>query len=204
MQVSPDFEATAQGPIGYASGSSGGVNCLYAWQFLAPEQPLSLIDGAVEAGAHPISLRLRLCRTQPLTTLLSVMRHLSVGRATRGASVPLAGLGGQDALAVAAGASTASLDEVLQAGPPDQRTAPPAPRSARRAGARKSIRPRAPRLETIRQKSPPPAEAADAAAPHIPLPGDIARIGVVSQGAAAVRPRPAEASAAADDLPLPK
>ena len=78
MQVSGDVERGPQGPFGYAAGKSGGLNCLYAWEYLAPRRPLTLIEGASGTGTYPASVRVRLCRVEPLADLLVDMRRLVV------------------------------------------------------------------------------------------------------------------------------
>ena len=78
MQVSGDVERGPQGPFGYAAGRSGGLNCLYAWEYLAPRRPLTLLEGASGTGAYPASVRVRLCRAEPLANLLADMHRLIV------------------------------------------------------------------------------------------------------------------------------
>ena len=78
MQVSGDVERGPQGPFGYAAGKSGGLNCLYAWEYLAPRRFLTLLEGASGTGAYPASIRVRLCRAEPLADLLADMHRLVV------------------------------------------------------------------------------------------------------------------------------
>ena len=78
MQISGDVEHGPQGSFGYASGKSGGLNCLYAWEYLAPRRPLTLLEGASGTGVYPASVRVRLCRAEPLADLLADMHRLTV------------------------------------------------------------------------------------------------------------------------------
>ncbi len=123
MQISANYEGTPQGPLGYATGKSGGVTCLYAWQNITPPRPLTLVEGAMGLGDYPISVRVRLCKATSESNLVDLVRHLAVVRPGYGAvyapamSAPVGG----DALA-AAGArppptQTVSYPPYAYAGP---------------------------------------------------------------------------------------
>ncbi len=107
MEVSSDVEHGSQGPFGYASGKNGRLNCLYAWEYLAPQRPLSLLEGASGTGVYPASVRVRLCRAEPLADMLTDMHRLivtppgTIGVSARATQTPE--LAREDALEAAVG-----------------------------------------------------------------------------------------------------
>ncbi len=107
MQVSGDVEHGPQGVFGYAAGKIGVLNCLYAWEYLAPQRPLSLLEGASGTGVYPASVRVRLCRAEPLANMLTDMHRLivtppgTIGVSARATQMPV--LAREDALEAAVG-----------------------------------------------------------------------------------------------------
>lgn len=104
MHLAPEPEQGEEGAIGYATGTTGRLSCVYAWQYIAPARPLSLLEGAAGTGALPVSVRVRLCREEPARALVEVLRGLRVSRPD-GSSEPVAvrARPGGDALAAAVG-----------------------------------------------------------------------------------------------------
>lgn len=76
MRLSGAGERNRLGLFGYAIGETGRLTCVYAWQYVTPARPLSLIEGAIGTGALPFGLRVRLCRDLPAATLVGYLRDL--------------------------------------------------------------------------------------------------------------------------------
>ncbi len=197
MQISSDVERGPQGPFGYASGKTAGLTCLYAWEYLAPRRPLSLLEGASGTGVYPAAVRVRLCRAEPLANLLADMHRLSVtppGRFDVTARMTqVQDTGREDALEAAVGPlQRLPLSETPTAERRERRHARVArtgPRQHRSARPRRSLGLDGPALER-------------STVPPVPLPGDLAS-GAVAPAAA----RPAAAPAPRldqDPMPLPK
>ena len=201
MQISSDVERGPQGPFGYASGRTGALNCLYAWEYLAPRRPITLLEGASGTGVYPASVRVRLCRAEPLPNLLADMRRLTVtppgrfGITARVAQAPDPGR--EDALEAAVGP--------LERLPVDE-----TPTVERRAGRHVRVARTSPRqhrlARTGRDRGLEAPAVGRSTVPPVPLPGDLTTGAAPS--AAAV---PAARSAAAtvpridqDSMPLPK
>ncbi len=197
MQISSDVERGPQGPFGYAAGKSGGLNCVYAWQYLSPRRPLTLLEGASGTGVYPASVRVRLCRAEPLANLLADMHRLTVtppGSFGVTARLPRApDPVREDALEAAVG--------------PLERVPVETPTVERRAGRHVHLA----RISSRRQRLARPRRARGlddtaggrSTVPPVPLPGDLAT------GAAAPAPVARSAVATAprldqDSMPLPK
>ena len=80
MSIAAAPEHDSEGTIGYATGSKGRLSCVYAWQYLASERPLSFLEGLSDTGSLPVSVRVRLCREQPVAALLETLRGLRIAR----------------------------------------------------------------------------------------------------------------------------
>ena len=200
MQISGDVEHGPQGSFGYASGKSGGLNCLYAWEYLAPRRPLTLLEGASGTGVYPASVRVRLCRAEPLANLLADMHRLTV--------TPPGGFGG---IARVAQAPDPGREDALDAavGPLERLPVSETPTVERRAGrhvrsARSSPRQR--RFARSRRDRELDAPVGRSSVPPVPLPGDLTT-GAASPAATAPAARSATATAPRfdqDSMPLPK
>ena len=203
MQVSGDVERGPQGPFGYAAGKTGALNCLYAWEYLAPRRPLSLLEGASGTGVYPASVRVRLCRAEPLANLLTDMHRLVV-------TPP----GTFAVSARVAQTSDPDREDALEAavGPLERLPVAEAPAAERRSShrvrlARTSSRQHRParRRRDLRLDAP---TLGRSTVPPVPLPGDLAPSAAGTAPAAAA---PAARSATVmaprldqDSMPLPK
>ena len=200
MQISGDVEHGPQGSFGYASGKSGGLNCLYAWEYLAPRRPLTLLEGASGTGVYPASVRVRLCRAEPLADLLADMHRLTV-------TPP----GGSRGITRVAQAPDPSREDALDAavGPLDRLPVAETPTLERRAGRHvRSTRssPRQRRFARPRRDRELDAPIGRSSVPPVPLPGDLTT-GAASPAATAPAARSATATAPRfdqDSMPLPK
>ncbi|WP_131196584.1 cellulose biosynthesis protein BcsN [Lichenihabitans psoromatis] len=109
MHISPNFEQNQQGPFGYAIGHGpAGSTCVYAWQWIGPEHPISLLEGATGLHPYPISVRVRLCKPHASeASLVGLVRALVVyspsGSSIAMAPMPMATPMGGDALTAAGG-----------------------------------------------------------------------------------------------------
>ena len=107
MNISLAYDRTAQGPFGYATGRArDGSTCLYAFQNLGSDQPLSLFEGVAGREQSPMSIRVRLCKRRAseaeLASLVRAMVVYSPGNATAvAAPLPSTDLPAGDALAAA-------------------------------------------------------------------------------------------------------
>ena len=200
MQISGDVEHGPQGTFGYASGKSGGLNCLYAWEYLSPRRPITLLEGASGTGTYPASVRVRLCRAEPLANLLADMHRLIV--------TPPGGFGG---IARVAQAPDPGRGDALDAavGPLDRLPVAETPTVERRAGRHvRSARsgPRQRRFGRPRRDRELDAPVGRSSVPPVPLPGDLTT-GAASPAATAPAARSATATAPRfdqDSMPLPK
>ena len=200
MQISSDVERGPQGPFGYAAGKSGGLNCLYAWEYLSPRRPITLLEGASGTGVYPASVRVRLCRAEPLASLLADMHRLTLtppgsfgmmARATR-APDPVR----EDALEAAVG----PLEKVPVETPTVERRGGRHVHLVRTSSRRQRLaRPR-------RARGLDDPAGGRSTVPPVPLPGDLA-----TGAPAPTAPAPVARSAAAaapridqDSMPLPK
>lgn len=208
MHLAPEPERGAEGPIGYAFGTAGRLSCLYAWQYLAAPRPVSLLEGMADTGVLPMSVRVRLCREQPVAALVGTLRGLRVTRPD-GAIVPVAVRfpTGGDALDAAMGAlpSAASRDAV--ASPPA--SAGDGTRPARSRRHRVAARPASLRRAARASRHPaspraPRGDAVDiAGSPRVPLPGDVAAVAAPPRRAV-VQATPRAASDDMDAMPMPR
>ncbi len=200
MQISSDVEHGPQGTFGYASGKSGGLNCLYAWEYLSPRRPITLLEGASGTGAYPASVRVRLCRAEPLANLLADMHRFTV--------TPPGGIRGTTRVAQA---PDPSREDALDAavGPLERLPVAESPTAERRTGrharsARTSSRQH--RIARPRRDRGLDAPAVgQSSVPPVPLPGDL-----TTGAAAPAATAPVARSAATtpridqDSMPLPK
>lgn len=76
MSISALFVQNRFGPFGFATGRSAyGDNCIYAWQIIAPDRPLSLFS----APKGKINIRLQLCdSTATMAEMLDVMYNFTI------------------------------------------------------------------------------------------------------------------------------
>lgn len=201
MQISSDVERGPQGPFGYAAGKSGGLNCLYAWEYLAPRRPISLLEGASGTGVYPVAVRVRLCRAEPLANLLTDMHRLTV--------TPPGRFG---VTARVAQASDPVREDALEAavGPLERLPVDETPTVERRAGRHVHSARTSPRQHRIARRSRDrgldvPA-VGRSTVPPVPLPGDLTTgaatpviTSPVARSTAATAPRIDQ-----DSMPLPK
>ena len=106
MRVSAEGGTDALGPFGYATGSSGRLACIYAWQYVPPEQTLTALDNLVTRGPAPVSLRVRLCRDATVASLVADMPRMILSPLASTGALPEAAapaLVGKDALDAALG-----------------------------------------------------------------------------------------------------
>lgn len=118
MRFSGVGERNRLGLFGYAVGETGRLTCVYAWQYVTPARPLSLIEGAIGTGALPLGLRVRLCRDLPAATLVGYLRDLNLAAAepafSTAADRPASA---SDALAAAVGTDLALPTRLSEAAP---------------------------------------------------------------------------------------
>lgn len=76
MSISAFFVQNRFGPFGFATGRSAyGDNCVYAWQIIAPDRPLSLFS----APKGKINIRLQICDSAATTAeILDVMYNFTI------------------------------------------------------------------------------------------------------------------------------
>jgi hypothetical protein len=200
MSIAATTNVNGLGPFGYAMGRAGGETCLYGWQAVSgADVRQSLLD----EPARPVSLRLRLCRTNaPASSLVAVMQGLGGGAGVWGAGLSggAASYGQGDALAVAP--AGLGYPAPLMAPPamaaalpiPEHGDAPaPRPRRSRPASAATVSQPQPAAaagpvaLPGVTVPLPDAAPPAAGAAPAVPLPA----------GPATPLPQPVAAPAAA-------
>lgn len=206
MRLAADPVRGVEGPIGYAIGRVGALSCVYAWQYLAPARPVSLIEGLADTGALPVSLRVRLCREQPTGALLDLLRGLRLSR-PESSPAPLAARAapGGDALTAAVGALPLAASRYADAADdaPAEAARPRRHGRQRLAAARPARHRRVAhvvrvghRVAVRRHREEVPEFAAG---PRVPMPGDVTAAAVPSQAYAPAPARPA----VADQLPMP-
>ncbi len=188
MTIAGAPERDADGSIGYAMGSKGRLSCIYAWQYLAQERPLSFFEGISDTGVLPISVRVRLCREQPLAVLIDELRGLRVTRPSAAIQpVPSVQAANGDALDAAVGFTPAlASTRGVTASEPD------APRLTQRATRPHAVHRRSPTHVRIMPRAKPKmVEAPSSVLPRLPEPDD-------------VRPTTAPQRSPANALPLPE
>ena len=203
-----------EGSIGYAFGTAGHLSCVYAWQYLAPARPLSLFEGGAGTGVLPMSVRVRLCREQPLAALVETMRGLRVLRPEDSSLlVAVQPQPGGDALDAAMGALPTTSSHSIEA--PQVLSPITAEDSARltrrsrhRLAASRKFRHRVTAQAAVlrrRVTSRVPREhAVDLARlPAVPMPGDIAAT-ASKQLRVEASPPPRSASLDSDAMPMPR
>lgn len=165
MTVSPRVVTGPSGPVGLATGSAGGVSCLYAWSNGEARSRSTTGGTLFGAEASDLQVRVRLCRKgvseERLAAFAEGLRIASdLGGPTTGTPVAAAGT---DALAsagyggpVAATGTTAPAKPAATAARQPHR---PAPRAVEAATPR-----------TVVAKSVPKAEPPATVAAPIPLP----------------------------------
>ncbi len=215
MRMAAAPERGEDGTVGYATGAVGRLSCVYAWQYLAPAHPLTLLEGASGTGALPVSVRVRLCREGSPAAVVATLRGLRVSHPDGAAEpAPRPPAFGGDALAAAVGSPPpAAAQNRTGIVPADAAPAEPAPaeavRPARRRGHRLlAARPRPDaRLRQlkarfgawIRPQQEHSAELAGVA--HVPMPGEVSADTAPQKMAPAPAPR---ASAVGLDMPMPR
>ena len=80
MHLSATYDRNGQGPFGFAIGHPSPVTtCIYAWQYIGPNGPISLFDGASGRAPQPVSVRVRLCAAQTTEqALVDTVRQMVV------------------------------------------------------------------------------------------------------------------------------
>ncbi len=206
MQLAAAPAPGQDGPVGYAFGTAGRLSCVYAWRYVAPPRPVSLFEGASDGGVLPMSVRVRLCREQPVAALVETLSGLRVLRPD-GATAPAAarGLPGGDALDAAVGFLPVAA---RRDGAATESSAPASAKRGARAGRRRhhrvaawhGLRHRA--AAAGRDRAAPQGDAPGfAGSPRVPMPGDVAATAASPPRAGA---QPAPRSASADAMPMPR
>lgn len=180
MRLAPAPERGEAGAIGYATGTMGRLSCVYAWQYLEPARPLSLLEGAAGTGALPVSVRVRLCREQPAAALVEALRGLRVSRPdgpTEVAEVAeVRAPPSRDALAAAVGSPPPAAGwDRTDADPASAETARPThSRDHRSPSVRHRAAARSPKVR-LRASTRPEREpsALSTGVARVPMPGDV-------------------------------